>query len=441
MLADILMHVGSMKYTYTANTRPKKMTEALAKEIYDHFFVARQPIFFQNGQIWGYELLFRSGPQFNVADINDQDLATFSVATSGFVRSQEDLDQTKKISINFTESLLLQEAPHGLPPSVTVIEVLENVLPSQRIVDLLIQYKQEGYLVAIDDFEGREDIGDMLNIADIIKVDVLNKNAEEVAAICAIIKGNKAIRLAEKVESREMLADLKALGFSLYQGYYFAKPELLSGRKIGSTEISKLRVLQALEDPNVAAQDLEKAIAADPSITYRLLRFLNSAAFGFSIKISSIRHAVTLLGIKRLKNWLRMVILSDLLGNKTPELYVMALNRGKLLEELVAEGQLQRENAETLFLFGLLSLMEPMLDTPMVDLVDQLPLPDDIKKGYLDQQTIYNKYLKLLSALEHSEPQTIRQLCTELNLAEKVLAEVSLRSMVWANNMHNQILS
>lgn len=417
------------------------MTEELKNEIYDHFFVARQPIFFRHGQIWGYELLFRSGPQFNVADISDQDLATFSVATSGFVRSQEDLDQTKKISINFTESLLLQEAPHGLPPSVTVIEVLENVLPSQQIVELLIQYKQEGYLIAIDDFEGREDIGDMLCIADIIKVDVLNKTAEEIAKICDTIKGNKAIKLAEKVENREMLSDLEALGFSLYQGYYFAKPELLSGRQIGSTKISKLRVLQALEDPNVSAQSLETAIAADPSITYRLLRFLNSAAFGFSIKIASIRHAITLLGIKRLKNWLRMVILSDLLGNKTPELYVMALNRGKLLEDLVVEGQIKNEKAETMFLFGLLSLMEPMLDTPMENLVGQLPLPDDISKGYLDKNSLYNRYLNLVTALERSTPDKIHHLCMDLKIAKKTLAEVSLRSMVWANNMHNQILS
>lgn len=410
-------------------------------EIYDHFFVARQPIFYENGQIWGYELLFRSGPKFNMASITDQDLATFCVATCGFIRSQEDVDQTKKMCINFTEQLLVQGAPEGLPPVVTVIEVLENVLPSDAMVEQLIRYKQQGYLVAIDDFEGRGDLGPLLNVADIIKVDVLNKSVAQIEAICKVVGNNRALKIAEKVENREMLPDLKALGFSLYQGYYFAKPELLSGRKIGSTELSKLRVLQAVEDPSANPQQIEKVIAADPSITYRLLRFLNSAAFGFSIKIASIRHAITLLGVRRLKSWLRMVILSDLLGNKSPELYIMALNRGKLLEELVNEGQIRNQNAETLFLFGMLSLLEAMLDTPMESLLGQLPIPDEIKAGYIDQVSVYNQYLRMVEALEQSAPERIQQYCGQLKLSAQELAAASVRSLVWANDMHQHLLN
>jgi EAL and modified HD-GYP domain-containing signal transduction protein len=429
-----------MKSRKNIETNTLEYSIDLPENIYDPFFVARQPIFYGNNQIWGYELLFRSCPDFNIASIGDEDLATFAVATSGFIRSQEDLDQTKKICINFTQTLLEQGDPKGLPPAVTVIEVLENVMPTQRLIELLIQYKQEGYLVAIDDFEGRVDIHELLELADIIKVDVLNKNLQEIEAICEVIKNIKAIRLAEKVEDRELLEDLKKLGFSLYQGYYFAKPQLLSGRKLSSTKITKLRVLQVLEEASVSSEKIEKAISADPSITYRLLRFLNSAAFGFSIKISSIRHAITLLGLTRLKNWLRMVILSDILGDKTPELYVMSLNRAKLLEELVKENQIQKGSAESMFLFGLLSLMEPMLDTPMGELMDQLPIPDDIKAGYVDQHSPYHDYLKLLTALERAMPQEIKQLCGTLDLNEENLADALLRSTVWANEMYRHIM-
>jgi EAL and modified HD-GYP domain-containing signal transduction protein len=119
-------------------------------------FWVNLPIFYQHGEIWGYELLFRSGPNYDTASIKDEDLATFSVATSGFIKSQEDLDQTKKICINFPESLLKQGAPNGLPPAVTVIEVLENVSPSDQLIEALIGYKQEGYQIAIDDYEGRK---------------------------------------------------------------------------------------------------------------------------------------------------------------------------------------------------------------------------------------------------------------------------------------------
>ncbi len=223
------------------------MTTPSDVTVYDHFFVARQPIFYGNGQIWGYELLFRSGPSFNFAEMDDEDRATFSVATCGFIRSQEDLDQTKKICINFTEKALLQGAPLGLPPTVTVIEVLEDVTHSDQVLEQLIRYKQDGYMIAIDDFEGSTDIDELLNVADIIKIDVLNKSVDEIARICGSIKNVKALKIAEKVENRELLKEFKDLGFTLYQGYYFSKPELLSGKTIGTTEVSKLRILQALE--------------------------------------------------------------------------------------------------------------------------------------------------------------------------------------------------
>ncbi len=402
---------------------------------YDHFFVARQPIFHENGTIWGYELLFRSGIEYNMAHITDQDLATFSVATSGFIRSQEDLDQSKKICINFPETLLMQGAPHGLPSTVTVIEVLEDILPSASIVEQLIQYKQEGYLIAIDDFVGRTDIKEFIDIADIVKVDVLNKSADQIAEICAVIGDSKALRLAEKVEHRELIPHLKKLGFTLFQGYYFAKPELLTGRKIGTTEISKLRTLQAIEDPSITSREIENVIAADPSITYRLLRFLNSAAFGFSMRIGSIRQAITLLGLKRLRNWLRMLVLSDLLGKKSQELYAMALNRGKLLEELVHENQIQGDSAESMFLFGMLSLIDAMLDTPMEKLLGDLPVPDKVKQGYTQKSSQYNQYLQLATALEKSSAEDIKYLCDKLKLNEQSLAQASIRSILWANSM------
>lgn len=407
--------------------------------IYDHFFVARQPIFYETGQIWGYELLFRSGPDYQVASVTDGDLATFSVATSGFIRSQEDVDQSKKICVNFTEKLLLDGAPHGLPSTVTVIEILEDVVPSAALIEKLIIYKQEGYLVAIDDFEAKLNLKEFIELADIIKVDVFDKRIEEIEQICDTIKSSKAIRIAEKVERSELIPALIKLGFTLFQGFYFAKPELLSDRKIGATETSKLRALQTIENPSSTVETIEKVIATDPSITYRLLRFLNSAAFGFSIHITSIRHAITLLGLKRLKNWLRMAVLSDLLGDKNPEIYALALNRGKMLEEMVNEGQIKDASADSMFLFGMLSLIDSMLDTPMEKILNQLPLPEQIKDGYIDKSSRYYRYLKFLEALEHSMPEVFEQSCRDLGFTPKQVAEAYLRSIIWANEMNLHI--
>ena len=349
------------------------------------------------------------------------------------------MDQSKKICVNFTEKLLLDGAPHGLPSTVAVIEILEDVIPSQALIEKLIVYKQEGYLIAIDDFEAKIDLREFIELADIIKVDIFGKRIDEIKQICAQIKSSKAIKIAEKVEDSELIPELLKLGFTLFQGFYFAKPELLSGRKIGATETSKLRVLQTIEDPSSTVETVEKVIASDPSITYRLLIFLNSAAFGFSIKINSIRHAMTLLGLKRLKNWLRMAVLSDLLGDKNPEIYALALNRGKMLEEMVNEDLIKDTSADSMFLFGLLSLIDSMLDTPMDKLLGQLPLPEKIKAGYVDEASRYYKYLTLLKALEHSAPEVFEQLCRDLDFIPKQVAAAYLRSIIWANEMNLQI--
>ena len=146
---------------------------AIASDTFDPFFVARQPIFDNAGKVWGYELLFRNAPGKETAEINDEDLATICVATCGFIKVQEDTDLNQKICINFTKNLILQGAPRGLPPTVTVIEVLENIEPSKEMIAAIIKLKQEGYLFAIDDYIGDTDIQAFIELADIVKVDIL----------------------------------------------------------------------------------------------------------------------------------------------------------------------------------------------------------------------------------------------------------------------------
>lgn len=408
--------------------------------IFDHFYVARQPIFNNSGEIWGYELLFRSGSDKQTAEIDNQDIATLCVATCGFTQSQEYCDQTKKICINFTEKLILEGAPRGLPPSVTVIEILENVKPTKEVVEILIELKQEGYIIAIDDYVGDGNQKELLDIADIIKIDILGKTMQEIEDIFRGINSNKALKIAEKVDNREALQHLRSLGCDLYQGYFFAKPVNLRGRTLKSIEISKLRILQAIEDPALDSETIKEIIMADPSVTYRLLRLLNSAAFGFSVQIESVKHAIRLIGLKRLRYWLRMVIMSDLAGeNQTPELYVMGLRRGRFLEELAHHEQIKSVNPETMFLFGMLSLIESMLEIPMNNIMDELPLSNEIKSGYIDIDSIYAKYLQLAIALENVDLMAIKKLCQEMRISEKEAAGASNRSIAWTNAMYQSM--
>ncbi|MBU4315710.1 MAG: HDOD domain-containing protein [Proteobacteria bacterium] len=409
--------------------------------LYEYFYVARQPIFDNHNNTYGYELLFRSGADKDVAEIIDQDYATLCVATSGFAQSREGMDQSKKIFINFTENLILEKAPRGLPPRVTVVELLETIVPSEKIIQEILELKKDGYIIAVDDYEGGSEQRDLLDIADIIKVDILNKSFEEIREIYAGIKDKKALKLGEKVDSREMFNFLKELGFDLYQGFYFAKPENMNGKKLKSSQISKIRILKIFNDPDLNPNTLIDIIGVDPGITYRLLRFINSAAFGFSIKIDSVARAVVLLGVKRLKYWIRMAVMSDLTGDdKTPELYILALNRGKLLEELAVEGIIKVTGSETMFLFGMLSLIDVMLGVPLEEVLEELPLSEEMISGYTDEASVFFKYLQLAKAIEMADSERLNAICLELNFPQKKVAEASIRSTAWTNTVANAMV-
>lgn len=408
---------------------------------YDFFYVARQPILDRRGNTYGYELLFRTEAHKTTAEFNNADFATMSVATCGFIIAQESVDQSKRIFINFTENLILGGFPRALPPSVTVVEVLEDTAPSSEVMDEIITLKQDGYLIALDDFVGDLDSSQFLDIADIIKVDVYGKTTEEIEAIFATIKDKKALKLAEKVESGKEYNFLRDMGFDLFQGYFFARPENLTGKKIKATFTTKLRVLAALDDPTFDTDRIVDLINSDPSITYRLLRLLNSAAFGFSMKIASVRHSVILLGNTRMRYWLRMVVLSDLLAEHKPgELLVLALNRGKILEELALDCYIQELKPETFFLFGMLSLLDVILDIPFSTIFEKLPLLDSFRAGYSDPNSPLAIYIRLLNALERADRKEIIDICQILGIEASSVSEAAARANAWTDSIASVIL-
>lgn len=411
------------------------------QKIYEHFYVARQPIFDRSGGQFGFELLFRSDLDMDRAVITDQDFATICVATSGFIDSQDIIGHPLKVCINFTERLLLEGAPRALPASVTVIEILEHVSPSPRILTEINTLKSEGYMIAIDDYVGDPSQKELLNLADIIKVDIRGRSQEEIKELFHSIKDTSALKLAEKVASPETHVVVRQLGFDLFQGFFFAKPANFGSRKLEASKLSKLRILSKINNPDLDINTLVSLIQADPSITYRLLRFLNSASFGFSSKIESVRHAITLLGIRKLKHWLRMVVLSDLAGaDETPEIYLMAVNRGKFLEELTDKGQISGPHPETMFLFGMLSLIDTMLDMPFEQIIEDLPLSDKIKAGYTDKNSAFHACLDLVQAIEKGRTEDVEMICEEQNISPHRVAECSVISTGWTNTVAREAL-
>ena len=408
---------------------------------YFYYYLARQPIFDRRGNTYGYELLFRSEANKDHAHIIDGDLATMCVATSGFIKAQENTDQSKRIFVNFTERLILEGAPRALPSSVTVVEVLEDTIPVPAVTEEIIRLKQDGYFIAIDDFTGGTAQDKLLDLADIIKVDVLTRSFAEIEEIFRSIKTKKALKVAEKVEDRKTYLFLLDLGFDFFQGYFFAKPENLSGKTLHTFQTSRLRILSALNDPELDTEKIISLVKVDPAITYRLLRLLNSAAFGFSMKIDSARHAVTLLGNNRMRYWLRMIVLSDLVSPEKPqELLLLALNRGRLFEELSQFKKMRETEPENMFLFGMLSLIDVMLDLPFGKILKNLPLSDTLKEGYTNPESDMAWYIQLAVALEQGNNEEFIRLCTRLDLPKSSVAEASLKAGEWTQNIANSII-
>ena len=408
---------------------------------YDSYFVAKQPILDVDLSTYGYELLFREALEDEQAKIEDPDTATISIVTRGFIKSQEELRPNKRVFINFTENLLLAGAPRALPPAVTVIEILETTQFSDRLFEELIRYKQEGYLLAIDDYSLQMTPNAFLNIADIIKIDILNTPSEEVEQIIDSLKNSKVLKLAEKIDNGASFRALQNLGFDLYQGYFFARPENLEGRTISSSQAARIRILSVLQQPHVETAQIVEAITSDPGITYRLLRLLNSAAFGFSMHIESIQHAVVLLGKVRIRHWLQMVILSDIAGSKHPqELLHLALSRGRTLEELGREGSIAGINTDKLFLFGLLSLLDVMLEMPFQEIFDDLPLSSDFQAGFLNPDSVMGRYLQLLLSFENNNIHAIMDDCWSLKLKPRAVMEATIRAHTWTESVLQAVL-
>lgn len=355
-------------------------------------FVARQPIFSPKMSVWGYELLFRATGDARSAQVADADMATAKVIADGFLLAAQGLLPGQRTLVNFPRTLLLEQFAFALPADIAVVEILEDVTPDEAVLAAVREIKAAGYTLAMDDFTGEAALEPFLPLVDIIKVDVLGvlgpdglEGAQRLRDVVGRLKPYGCRLLAEKVEDNAVFSLCRELGFTLFQGYFFARPEIIPGRKIASGELTKLQLLQELGTPDFDVKRLADIIQRDPSLTYRLFRYINSAGMGVRQKVESVTRAIALLGQRQLAQWLRVVIMSDLApGNKGREVTFLSVHRGRFLE-LMAENCPAAYSPETHFLIGLFSLLDAMLGMPMEQILATLPLDDDIKAALADK--------------------------------------------------------
>lgn len=399
----------------------------MSKETYETFYVARQPILTLDKEVYGYELLFRQNQEARTAEIVDPQHATMSVASGGFLRSSEDLIAGQRLLINFTANLILDGTPYGLPPDRVVVEILESVDVTPELVQAVAKLKDEGYSFAIDDYTGDPSFDELLPLATIIKVDLMGVDEKMLPGVVQKARHPGVTLLAEKVEDAKTFMRCKSLGFELFQGYFFSKPVNLEGRRPPAASAGKLRILQQLNE-ELSLEQLTELVQSDPSLAYRLLRFLNSSAFSFLHEITSISHAVRLIGIGQVKHWLRLVVVAELKAkDASPELLMMSMTRAKYLELLADE-----KDKDSYFLLGLISLMDVVMQLPMSEVLSRVSLEQRLADALEEKPGRLHEYLESARCLERAEWAAVDAFIQEHGLDPSHVKQGWAEALVWA---------
>lgn len=363
-------------------------------------YIGRQPIFDRDLNVFAYELLFRSGTRNHAGDF-DGDQATSQVIVNAFIEiGLEQIVGPHLAFINLTRNFVTADAPLPFPKDRVVLEVLESIHPDADVIAGVRNLAAQGYSVALDDFVFNEDLQPLIEQARIVKIDLMTLSREQLNAHVRLLRSYDVKLLAEKIETREEFEHCKQLGFDYFQGYFLSKPNIVQGTQLPPNRIAVLQVLAKLQDPRADAEDIEALISQDVALSYKLLRYINSAFFAFPKKIESLRQAVVYLGMQAIRTWVSLLVVAGL-GNKPAELVTQAMQRAKMCELLAKAAR--RPHADAYFTVGLFSLLEALMDAPLEKILALLPFTDDIRLALLKQEGPYGEALSCAIAYEKGD--------------------------------------
>ncbi len=397
-------------------------------------FIARQPIFNTDLDIFGYELLFRSSLD-NFFDGSNQDVASSCVIANSFLLFDlQEITHGKKAFLNCTRNVLIRDYPTTFPRELAIIELLEDIPPDDEVLAACRTLKEMGYQLALDDYVDSPAHAPLLKYADIIKVDFLASSEQECRRLVETYAPRGIKFLAEKVETQEVYEQAVLMGYSYFQGYFFSKPVIVSRKDISTAKVHHLKILQQINAPDIDLNQLAQTIQLDISISYKLLKYINSVGFGLSCKVSSIEHALMLLGPREAKKWVSLIAMTGLGEDKPDALILSSLMRGKVCESLAPLVGM-KERQSDLFLMGLFSLLDALMGRPMEEILEQLPIMDDIKTALLGSPGALQDLLQLVIALERGNWTTMDLLASDFRLPEENLGDLHLEALQWSQNM------
>ncbi|NMC73598.1 MAG: EAL domain-containing protein [Geobacteraceae bacterium] len=407
-------------------------------EIQGKIFLGRQPILDRQKKIFGYELLFRAADTLHahITDLAFAERSVISNVLSTFGVSSV-LGKHKGF-INVTGDLLMNDMLEILPSDRIVIELLETITATEPVLRRCRELKDRGFLLALDDNLYHPDYEPLYDVVDIVKIDILQASPETVLEMVKILRTRNVVLLAEKVETTQQYLDCLSLGFQLFQGYFFARPAVLNTKRVDVAGTTLLKLLQ-LVCSDAEFEEIEGTFKHNPTLTYNLLRLVNSVVIGMKEKIRTLRHALVVLGMQQLKRWVQLALFAtESAGGVGNPLLETAAIRGRLMELLSAhqrEEHTGKDYSESAFMTGVLSLIDVLFESPMEDILEQLNLTDDVRCALIHREGHLGRLLRVAESLESLDLSNLQKLLDESSCNLESLLEYQVQAIEWANRM------
>ncbi|XLZ70849.1 EAL domain-containing protein [Massilia sp. SR12] len=405
----------------------------------NQFFLARQPILNRSQRLVAYELLYRNA-EVHEARVTDGAHATASVIAHASELGMEQVVGDQLAFVNVDATGLMSDFIHFLPNDKVILEVLESVEPTPEVLDRLRELKQAGYKFALDDVAGESAAVEALRpLMDVIKVDLKQIEPGSLPALARNLRNPNQKLLAEKVETLEEFRECMDLGFEYFQGYYFARPVILSGKKIAPSQLSIMKLLDLL-NRDADQREVERSVKHDPLISLNLLRLVNTPAVGARFRINSVGHALIVLGRRQLQRWLQILLYVKGSEFDSP-LLQMATTRGKTMELVMGHVRPSEKVAADIgFTVGIMSLMDALFSVRMGEILDSVNVLDEVRDALLHREGDYGDALHLIELIERAqEGQELTGILHKLELAPSALYALQREAFEWVNEYAHHV--
>jgi c-di-GMP-related signal transduction protein len=400
-------------------------------------FVARQPIFDRQRRLYGYELLYRSAGSRHQFDGTEATAATKQVISGTLLSiGLENILGGKKAFVNFNHRLLSEGMHLSLPRESTVIEILESVEPNADLLGLCRAIHNQGYMIALDDFVSSAQFESLTNLAQLIKVDLRATTRIEQQRLLGVYRPRGIALLAEKVETYEEFEWARTAGYDYFQGYFFARPSVLQSQDIPASKLNCLRLLSELQKPDLDFKRLEGLIRRDVALTYRLLRYVNSALFSRRGEVPSIERALMIVGTEDVRRWVALATLPMLATDKPGELATLSIVRARFCERLIQLSGITLENEA--FLMGMFSLLDALLDRPLDEALKSVNLGPDIMQALLGtapDENLLSKIYRLTRRYEQGDWDEVERLSQACGFSGSAAGQAYVEATLWAEQM------